>query len=43
MYVCMYVCMYVYVYVYVCCRDTIYIPSPRYMGSWPNEPNTINL
>ena len=25
------------------CKDTIYSPSPRYMGSWPNEPSTINF
>ena len=25
------------------CRDTICCPSPKCMGSWPNEPNTINL
>ena len=25
------------------CRVTIYSPSPKCMGYWSNEPNTINL
>ena len=29
--------------IYSFCKDTIYSPSPRCMGSWPNKPNTINL
>ena len=25
------------------CRDTFFSLSPKCMGSWPGEPNTINL
>ena len=25
------------------CKDTFFNPSPKCIGSWPGEPNTINL
>ena len=32
----------IYIYIYIC-RVLICGPNPKYMGSQPSEPNTINL